>query len=284
MENAAINNSPDLWVKNFPRPRIDGNKYDRGYVIISGGDISEKTASSGAAKIAAKCALRAGAGLVAVTCNKETFPIYAASFQAIMVKSIETAKEFSALISDKKISSVSIGSGSGLSQQTKNKVIYALKHKKSLVIDADALTVFADEPERLFTEIKSPCILTPHAGEFNRLFGSFIDKNEQRIPQAQKAAALSNSVVILKGNNSVIASPCGKISVNYESSPYLASAGTGDALAGICAGLLAQSMPAFEAACAAVWLHSQTAIKIGAGLIAEDIEKHLPLAIKGILG
>ena len=271
-------NSPSLWLEHFPRPLPEYNKYDCGYVVIGGGGI----ASTGAARISASCALRSGAGLVSIACDKESLPIYASSLQAVMTKIADSTEEFAKLIEDKKVKAIALGSGAGVTEKTKEFVLVTLANNKPVVIDADAITIFSDNPQLLFSSIKSSCIMTPHEGEFKRLFGAFIDGQENRESRAQQAARLSGAVVILKGANTVIAAPDGRIVVNYDAPAYLATAGTGDALAGICAGLLAQGMPAFEAGCAAVWLHTQTALKFGVGLIAEDIADLLPTVLKKI--
>jgi ADP-dependent NAD(P)H-hydrate dehydratase / NAD(P)H-hydrate epimerase len=271
-------NSPELWLEHFPRLRPEYNKYDRGYVVIGGGGIS----STGAARISARCALRSGAGLVSVACDAESLPIYAASMQAVMTKLINNTQEFAKLIEDRKVTAVALGSGAGVTEKTKEFVLVTLAKKKSMVIDADAISVFSDNPHLLFSSIKSPCTLTPHEGEFKRLFGELVSKDGTREARTQQAAKLSGAVVILKGTNTVIAAPDGRVVVNYDAPSYLASAGTGDALAGICAGLLAQGMPFFEAGCAGVWLHTQAALKFGVGLIAEDIADLLPTVLKKI--
>lgn len=279
MKNSEKENTPDLWIEYFPFPKQEGNKYDRGHAIIGGGGIS----STGAAKIAARCALRSGAGLVSVACDAESLPVYAASFQAVMTKLVANVSEFTKLIDDKRVTAISLGSGAGIIEKTKEFVLAALAKNKSVVIDADALSVFADNPHLLFSAIKSPCILTPHEGEFKRLFGTLIDDGDSREIRAQMAAQLSGAVVILKGFNTVIAAPDGRIAINYNATPHLASAGTGDALAGICVGLLAQNMPAFEAACASVWLHAEAASRFGAGLTADDIAELLPEILKELM-
>jgi NAD(P)H-hydrate epimerase len=272
MQNTEQENTPDLWLEHFPFPKQEGNKYDRGHAVIGGGGI----ASTGAAKIAARCALRSGSGLVSVACDMESLPIYAASFQAVMTKPVGNVQEFVKLIDDKRVTAVSLGSGAGVSKKTKDFVLAALAENKPLVLDADAISVFSDSPNLLFSAIKSPCIMTPHEGEFKRLFGRLVEEGDSKSARAKKAAKLSGAVVVLKGFNTVIAAPDGRSAINNNATPYLASAGTGDALAGICVGLLAQGMPAFEAACAGIWLHAEAASRFGAGLIAEDIAELLP--------
>jgi len=268
----ATENTPGLWAAHFPWPKPEGNKYDRGHAVIFGGAIQ----STGAVKIAARCALRVGAGLVSVACDTKTLPIYATSFQAVMTKLVRNKQEFLHLISNKHVKAVLLGPGAGITSRTKAFVLAALSQKKAAVLDADALSVFADDPQNFFKAIQSPCVLTPHEGEFQRLFGTMINMNDDKLNRAHQAARISNAIMISKGPKTVIAAPDGRLVINNNGTPCLATAGTGDALAGICAGLLAQGMPVFEAACAAVWLHAETARHFGPGLIAEDIADSLP--------
>jgi hydroxyethylthiazole kinase-like uncharacterized protein yjeF len=164
-------------------------------------------------------------------------------------------------------------------EKTRDFTYRILSLRKPAVLDADALTVFSENPDELFSTINYPlndkCIITPHEGEFSRIFPA-IYGSADREKKARLAAELSGAVVILKGNKTIIAAPDGKMAINENATPYLATAGSGDALAGICISLLAQSMPAFEAACAGVWLHAEAGSRFGPGLIAEDIEKLLP--------
>jgi len=271
-ETSAQENTPTLWQRDFPYPHQDGNKYDRGHAVIYGGPLQ----SMGATKIAAHCALRSGAGLISVACDARTLPIYAASFQAVMTKLVRNQREFLHLITDSRVKGVLLGPGAGINSRTKVFVLATLAQKKPTVLDADALSIFSQKPHELFSAIQSPCILTSHEGEFQRLFGTFIAGNDSKLIRAREAARLSHAIVILKGSNTVIAAPDGRAVINNNATPYLATAGTGDALAGICVGLLAQGMPAFEAACAAVWLHAEAAARFGPGLIAEDIANLLP--------
>ncbi len=264
----TLRNFPNLWLPHFPWPIANQHKYDRGHTIILGGAYT----STGATKIAAHCALRVGAGLVSVACHPDTLSFYATAFQAVMTKPIQNRQVFEKLISDARVTSILLGPGAGVTARTKNYVLSALNAKKAIVLDADALTVFAARPAELFHAIQAPCILTPHAGEFERLFGEITDRAEN----ALSAARLSKAIIILKGSETVITAPDGRVVINPPATPFLATAGSGDALAGICTGLLAQGMPAFEAACAAVWLHSTAAEKFGPGLIAEDISALLP--------
>lgn len=279
MVDFPITNTPELWKHYFPWPRPEHNKYDRGYAIVVGGEWQ----STGAAKLAAHAALRVGAGLVSVACDTRTLPLYAASFQAVMAKLCETNADFIRIISDPKVTAILIGPGAGVTDHTKAYVSTALSSLKPVVLDADALTVFSSTPQFLFDAIKSPCIITPHEGEFKKLFGTLVDDKEERTNRALKAARISGAIVILKGFHTIIAAPDGKVAVNNNATSFLATAGSGDVLAGICTGLLAQAMPAFEAACAAVWLHAEAARHFGAGLIAEDIADELSFILRELI-
>ena len=274
---AHTENTPALWAQQLPRPSREGHKYGRGHVVLLGG--SEHT---GAAKLAAFCALRSGAGVVTVACDAATWPVYAAAFQAIMARRFPGVEAFKKFLSDTRITAVLIGPGAGVNARTEACVLAALKLKKAAVLDADALSCFAENPRTFFKDIQSPVILTPHAGEFERLFGKLIPPTQDRIPRVVEAARMSGAILVHKGAETVIASPEGKVVVNHNAPPTLATAGAGDALAGICAGLLGQGMDAFDAACAAVWMHGDAATRFGAGLIADDIAAMLPATLKGL--
>ena len=270
--NAPAANTPDLWRHCFPWPTPNGHKYHRGHTIVFGGDWLH----TGAAKLAAHAALRMGSGLVSVACDARALPIYAASFQAVMTKLVETSTDVSQLAHDPHVTAVLIGPGAGVTDHTKTRVMQLLACRKKLVLDADALTAFATLPQQLLEATHASCILTPHSGEFIRVFGGSIDTHEARLNAALHASRISGAVIILKGAATVIAAPDGKAAITTNAPAFLATAGSGDVLAGLCAGLLAQSMPVFESACAAVWLHGAAANQFGAGLIAEDIADQLP--------
>lgn len=274
-KKTVYENDPALWLDIFPWPQPDGHKYQRGHAGIYGGGI-EKT---GAARLAARAALRAGAGVVTLYCDRESVPVYASVLEAVIVRVAEKAAEFDEILADPRISAFVIGPNAGVDTATKKRVLQVLKAKKSVVLDADAISVFAEKPDELFKAIKSSVVLTPHDGEFARLFG---DIKGDRIVRAQTAAKRSGAVIVLKGSDTVIASPDGDVVVNSISSPFLATAGSGDVLAGIIAGLVAQRMPAFDAACAGVWLHGVAGRVFGAGLIAEDLPDILPEILQSL--
>lgn len=269
-------NGQHLWGKEFPLLSPGLHKYARGHAVVIGGGI----ATTGAARLAATAALRIGAGVVSVACDKESLPIYAASLLAVMTKPVSTASELDTLLEDSRITAVLIGPGCGIGETTRERTLQLLASKKSYVIDADALTSFKRDPKTLFSAIKSPTVLTPHEGEFEQLF----DIKGTKPERALAAAKASSAIVVFKGSDTVIAAPDGRVIINANAPALLATAGSGDVLAGMITGLLAQGMPAFEAACAAVWIHGQAANQGGPGLIAEDIATLMPAILRKVYG
>lgn len=262
-------NGPAVWAAEFPSLDAGGNKYGRGHAVVLGG------AMTGAGRLAAEAARRTGAGLVTIAAKPDVWPVYATGAPGTIVAAIDDAGAFAALIEDPRRNAVLLGPGAGTLAAVQDYVLTALRLDKRCVIDADALTVFAGEPARLFEAIRGPCVLTPHDGEFARLFSTDGDK----LARARAAAARSGAVIVLKGADSVIAAPDGRAVVNTGAPPTLATAGTGDVLAGIILGLMAQGMDAFSAGCAATWLHGQSAALYGRGLIAEDVIAALPIVL-----
>jgi len=267
-------NTPELWRDALPRLKPDGSKYDRGHAIIFGGPVQ----STGAARLAARAALRIGAGLVSVACSPASLTVYATALQAVMTKPVKDAEAFGQLIADPRITAVLIGPAAGITGHTRACVLKALAAKKACVLDADALTVFKDDPEALFSTITSPVVLTPHEGEFARIFWPVTDRQAD----ATRAAKTSGAIVLLKGRDTVIAAPDGRVIVNRDAPPQLATAGSGDVLAGLITGLLAQGMDALNAAAAGAWMHAEAARRFGPGLIAEDIETQIPAVLSGL--
>ncbi|NEW92128.1 NAD(P)H-hydrate dehydratase [Rhodopseudomonas sp. BR0M22] len=274
----AFENDPDLWLHDFPVPRADGHKYGRGHAVVVSGELSQ----TGAARLAARGALRAGAGLVTVASPREALAVNAAALTAVMVRPIDTAGELGTMLADRRFNAVGIGPGAGIGEATQGKVLAALMAGTGLVLDADALTSFAGRPEELFEAIKSTSnpqvVLTPHEGEFPRLFSDMSNKNPLRskLERVRVAAQRSGAVVLLKGADTVVAAPDGRAAIACNAPPWLATAGSGDVLTGIITGLLAQRVPAFEAACIGVWMHGEAACEAGPGLIAEDLTETLP--------
>jgi len=195
-----------------------------------------------------------------------------------MNRKVDGAAGLDAMLADKRMNAVLLGPGLGVGEATRDKVAVAARHGRRVVLDADALTSFADAPETLFNLLDKNCVLTPHDGEFFKLFPDL--KSADKLARARAAAKRSGSVIILKGADTVIASPDGRAGINDNAPPWLATAGSGDVLAGFVLGLLAQGMPAFEAACAAVWCHGACANTIGRGLIAEDLAPAMPTVFR----
>jgi len=272
---ATFVNGPELWLDRFPWPDAEAHKYSRGHAVVVGG--AEMT---GAARLAAMGARRLGAGLVTIAAPPESFAIYAAEEPGTLVKAIADDAAFRALLADKRKNAALVGPGAGVGAATASRVVAALESGKAVVVDADGLTSFTDDPERLFLAIHQAaggrCLLTPHEGEFRRLFALDGDK----LTRARAAARLSGAVVLLKGADTVIAGPDGKAVINASGTPDLATAGSGDVLAGMALGLLAEGMNAFDAGTTAAWLHGRLAERIGAGLIAEDLPGRLPELLK----
>ena len=278
----TFENIPEVWQKSFPVPRIDGHKYARGHAVAVSGDL----ASTGAARLSARGALRAGAGLVTMASPRDALAVNAAALTAVMVRAVDTSIEFADMLNDKRLNSIVIGPGAGVSARTRDLVHTALSAHRRVVLDADALTSFAEAPDRLFESIKASedpqVVLTPHEGEFPRLFsdGSNKHPNRSKLERVRAAAERSGAVVLLKGPDTVVASPDGRASINANAPPWLATAGAGDVLAGMIAGLLAQGVPAYEAACIGVWMHGEGAREAGPGLIAEDLPEVLPAVFR----
>jgi len=273
-------NRPGLWRTAFPVPDIAGHKYSRGHAVVVSG-----TEATGAARLAARAALRSGAGLVTVASPPSVAGIHASALDAVMVRAVNGADGLSRLLEDRRKNAVAIGPGAGVGEPTRQLVQAVLEAGPAATIDADALTSFADDPGSLWkavaTQPERAIVLTPHDGEFARLFGSVpaVTAMSSKLERTRAAARHAGAVIILKGADTVVAAPDGRAVIADNAPPWLASAGTGDVLSGVVAGLLAQGMPPFEAAAAAVWLHGEAGNVVGPGLIAED----LPLALRSVL-
>jgi ADP-dependent NAD(P)H-hydrate dehydratase / NAD(P)H-hydrate epimerase len=271
-------NTPILWGQWFPIPRISAHKYARGHAVVVSGPLWR----TGAARLAARAALRAGAGLVTLASPREALSVNAATSLAVMVHPVDGARELAGLLSDHRFNALAIGPGGGVGGGMRDLVSAALDGERAVVLDADALTSFADDPSALWSSIAArgdgaARVLTPHQGEFARLFTDEAFRNApSKLDAARAAASHSHAVVVLKGADTVIAAPDGRAAINDNAPPWLATAGSGDALTGLVTGLLAQGMKGFEAACAAVWLHGEAATTIGPGLISEDLSEAMP--------
>jgi hydroxyethylthiazole kinase-like uncharacterized protein yjeF len=273
-------NAPALWRAVFPWPRLDGHKYSRGHAVV----VSGPAAHTGAARMGARGALRIGAGLVTVASPMDAVAANAAQLTAIMLLPFEGPEGLARILDDKRKNAVLLGPALGVGEATQRLVATALASGAATVLDADAITAFAERSEQLFAAIAArpgrPVVLTPHDGEFHRLFPGL--DGADKLQRARAAARRSGAVIVLKGADTVIAAPDGRAAINDNAPPWLATAGAGDVLGGFVTGLLAQGMPAFAAACAAVWLHGAAADAFGPGLIAEDLPEHLPHALRAL--
>ena len=269
-------NSPNLWIKHFPWKKQAGHKYSRGRVLVFGG-LKEFT---GATILSAQSALRTGTGSVKIICTKETLQIYSIKFPSALKSEINNIYELKNFLKKEKITATLIGPGAGLNKQIKKIVKYLLKKVKYVVLDADALMCFKNAPNELYSLLDKNKIITPHLGEFHKIFPK-INKNIKNVLKAKIAAKLIKANIILKGPNTVIISHNGKIVINNHASPELAVIGSGDVLCGLIVSLIGyKKMNPFLAGCAATWLHGDIAKKYGNGLIAEDIVKGIPNALK----
>jgi NAD(P)H-hydrate epimerase len=195
-----------------------------------------------------------------------------------MVQAVSVTEEFDRMLGDRRYSGLLIGPGAGVDAATRRRVLAILATGKPTVLDADALTSFQDDHDALDRAIVGPCVLTPHEGEFKRLF----DSNGDKLTRARAAARRCGAIVVLKGSDTVIVAPGGAAIINSNAPPSLATAGSGDVLSGMILGLLAQGMDAFSAAAAAVWMHGAAAQMFGPGLIAEDLPDLLPRALRDL--
>jgi ADP-dependent NAD(P)H-hydrate dehydratase / NAD(P)H-hydrate epimerase len=270
IQPTLLRNGPACW--SLPCPAPDGHKYSRGHALILGG--AEMT---GAARLAARAARRVGAGLVTVAVPPQALGVYRSGDPGLLVQSSEPTE---AVFADTRRNAVLLGPGGGVGEAMIARVQAALATGRSLVLDADALSSFEGRAADLFHRLSPRVVLTPHDGEFRRLFGELPGS---RLERAVLAARLSGAVVLLKGPDTVVAHPDGRATITTDAPPGLATAGSGDVLAGLMVGLLAQGMEAFAAASAAAWLHGRAAARLGPGLIAEDLPEALPAVLAGLV-
>jgi ADP-dependent NAD(P)H-hydrate dehydratase / NAD(P)H-hydrate epimerase len=273
----TFENTPELWREYFPRPRTGGHKYDRGHAVIVSGPVW----STGAARLGARAALRAGAGLVTIASPRDALLVNATASLAVMVRPVDGEGELADFLTDRRLNAVALGPGLGVGASTRELVLTALSGERAVVLDADAITSFANDSGRLAKALRArggrPTLMTPHEGEFHRYFHSLDERTKtgSKLERARLAAKLAGATVVLKGSDTVVADPDGRAAIAANAPPYLATAGAGDVLTGMAVGLLAQGMPAFEAAAAAVWLHGEAALAAGPGLISEDLPEAL---------
>lgn len=262
-------NDPALWRAGIHWPGVDGHKYHRGHLLAFGG-----AAMTGATRLVARAARRSGVGLLTIVADPAALPVYAADMPGNMTVPLTMLET---LLNDCRHNAFVIGPGYGVGDNTRSLVLQLLHLCRSTVLDADALTSFAEDPSTLCFAIQGPTVLTPHEGEFARLFP---DIAGDKLSRARAAAKRSGATVLIKGADTVIAAPDGRAAISATDAPWLATAGSGDVLAGIIAGLMAQGMEMFDAACMGVWLHGRSGTDIGPGLIAEDIPDHLPVILR----
>ena len=275
IQPACWENGPGLWRHALPVMQACGNKFSRGHALLYGGAVM-----TGAARMAARAAARAGAGLTSIAVPEHAWAVYAGALTSIMVRPLAREAALAPFLADTRITAMLIGPGAGTADQTREHALAMLATRRAVLLDADAITVFQHEPPSLFRAIAGPCVLTPHEGEFARLF----DLEGDKLMRARAAARLSGAVIVLKGSDTVIASPDGRAAINANAPGSLATAGSGDVLGGIILGLLAQGTAAYEAACAGVWMHAAAANLFGPGLLAEDLPDLLPAVLQGLQG
>jgi len=271
----AWRNDPALWAAPLRRQRIGDHKYTRGHLTILGG-----ATATGAARLAALSSRRIGAGLATIAAPREAMAVYLAAEPGNLVAEVEDYEAFARLLADERRNAVLIGPGSGVNERTRGAVLASLTARRSVVLDADAITAFADHPSTLFGAIAGPVLMTPHEGEFRRLFPD-LAALPSKVERARQAAKRSGAAVLLKGPDTVIAAPDGRTVINGHAPPSLATAGSGDVLAGMAAGLMAQGLTPLAAGSAAAWLHGECALQFRRpGLIAEDLPSHIPQALE----
>ncbi len=271
-------NTPTLWRDALPVPHSGSHKHQRGRLVVFSGGAS----TTGAARLAAMAGLRAGAGLVTLASPASALLVNAGAVTAVMLKRWDAEADSGEFLVSLRASAAVIGPAAGVGETTRRAVTEALNQPAALVLDADALTTFEPEPQALFARLRPFDVITPHAGEFERLFPGLLAGSLNRIEAAAEAARRAGCVVLLKGADTVIAAGGQTPVVNRHASPALATAGSGDVLAGLIGGLLAQGVPAFHASCAAAWLHGDAGLRLGTGLIAEDLAAMLPQVLQAL--
>jgi len=270
----TMENGPELWLPRFPWPTAASHKHARGRLVV----VSGEAWSTGAARLSARGALRIGAGLVTVLSPPEALSINAGHLEAVMLRGFETDLELEQAA--KEVDAAIIGPAAGVGEPTLLNVLALARTGAALVLDADAITVFREDPEELFSLLDRDDVLTPHPGEFERLFPGLLAGSPERVTAARRAAEKAGAVVLLKGSDTVIAAPDGRCAINGNGSPWLATAGSGDVLSGFVGGLVAQGMESFEAACAGAWIHAEAAELHGPGLISEDLPGLAPAVLR----
>ena len=274
---ALVENHPDQWAMRMPWPATGSHKHARGRLIVISGEMW----STGAARLASRAGLRIGAGLVTLMSPPDALGVNAAHLEAVMLSPFDTDMELEAAATH--ADAAIIGPAAGVNEATVSNLFALARTGAAMVIDADALTAFRDDPAELFSVLDRDDVLTPHVGEFERIFPGLLKSTPERITAARQAATRAHAVVLIKGPDTVIAAPDGRCAVNTNGSPWLATAGSGDVLAGFIGGLIAQGMDSFEATCAAVWIHARAAALHGPGLISEDLPGLAPAVLRELI-
>jgi NAD(P)H-hydrate epimerase len=264
-------NDPTLWRAQLPQTQASANKYTRGHALLRGG-----YPMTGAARMAARAAARIGAGLTTIAVPEAAFSIYAAALTSIMVQPLLQDGDFARLLEDSRYTAFLTGPGAGVNDATRESALQLLATARPVLLDADAISVFASRVDDLARALRGPCVMTPHEGEFARVF----DPRGGKLERARAAARQSGAIIVLKGADTVIAAPDGRAAVNTNAPASLATAGSGDVLGGLILGLLAQGMDAFAAAAAGVWVHGAAAASFGPGLMAEDLPDLVPAVLR----
>ncbi len=257
------------------KQQTDTHKFKRGYAVIAGAEVM-----TGATRLAARASQRAGAGYVVIASPEKASTLYRVSLSSVVVKGYRDTNGYKEILEDERTNSFLIGPGMGYAFGAQERVLQTLSLNKPTVLDADALSLFEGSSDLLFKSIQNNCILTPHEGEFSKLFPDIARQNIGKLNKARKAAEKSGAIVVLKGPDTIIASPRGRAVINSNAPSYLATAGSGDVLAGIITGYLAQGIDPFEAASLSVSLHGELANHCGVGLIAEDLVDAIPNVLK----
>ena len=266
-------NDPALWRALLPRTKSSGNKYTRGHALLCGG-----YPMTGAARMAARAAARVGAGLTTIAVPDVAWSVYASALTSIMVQPLTPDGGLARLLSDSRYTALLIGPGAGVSDATRENALALLRTARPVLLDADAISVFASRAAELKQAIRGPCVMTPHEGEFARVF----DIRGDKLSRARAAARQSGAIIVLKGADSVVAAPDGRAIINTNAPASLATAGSGDVLGGLILGLLAQGMDPYPAAAAGVWMHGAAAAAFGPGLLAEDLPDLVPAVLRAL--
>ena len=278
VQTRLMENSPMLWLRLLPQPGMADHKHSRGHLKVLSGGIS----STGAARLAVRAGLRIGAGLATLLTPPSALMVNAAQLTAVMVKPVDGAEELSEAIQTASV--VIAGPGAGITPATRANVEAILNGPGRAVLDADALTVFESQQDQLFRRLRPTDLLTPHIGEFNRLFGDLLETATNKVEAVRQASEKAGCTVLLKGPDTVIAQPDGGAVVNIHATRWLATAGSGDVLAGFAGGLMAQGIDTLVAASMAAWIHGEAGRRVGAGLISEDLERQVPDILSALHG